>query len=233
MEAVVLAGGQGTRLLPLTAEIPKPLVTVGDRPILEVLLHRLKQCGVTKVRLAVNHLSHLIMAAIGDGARFGLAVTYEHETSPLSTVGPVKAMRSLPEHFLVINGDILTDLDFAQLYQHHLDGDADLTVAVHERSNVVDYGVIEVNAHGMVTSFKEKPRSRLTVSMGVYVFSRRVLKWAPESQPFGFDELMLRLLEAEEAINAFRFDGYWLDVGRPDDYRRAQQDIKRIKKLLD
>ena len=233
MEAVVLAGGQGTRLLPLTAELPKPLVTIGDRPIIEILLRRLQRCGVTKVRLAVNHLAHLITAAIGDGGRFGLEVIYEHESKPLSTVGPLKAMSSLPDQFLVVNGDILTDLDFAELFRHHLDGGTDLTVAIHERSNIVDYGVIEVGTDGMVASFTEKPVSHLTVSMGVYVFSRRVLKFVPEDKPFGFDELMLSLLERHEPVNTYRYDGYWLDVGRPDDYLRAQRDIARVQKLLE
>jgi NDP-sugar pyrophosphorylase family protein len=233
MEAVVLAGGRGTRLLPLTAEIPKPLVTIDDRPILEILLNRLNRCGVTKVRLAVNHLAHLIMAAVGNGERFGLKVTYQHESTPLSTVGPVKAMRSLPNDFLVVNGDILTDLDFAELFDHHLKSGACLTVAVHERSNLIDYGVIEIDPDGMVSTFEEKPRSRLTVSMGVYVFSRRVLKWVPTDRPFGFDQLMLCLLDEGERISAYRYEGYWLDIGRPDDYRRAQEDIRRIKKLFD
>jgi len=217
----------------LTAEIPKPLVPVNDRPILEILLHRLKRCGVTKVRLAVNHLSHLIMAAIGDGSRFGLEISYEHEREPLSTVGPVKAMSSLPDNFLVVNGDILTDLDFRALYEHHLEGGAVLTVAVHDRSDLVDYGIVEVGSDGLVTSFREKPSSRLTVSMGAYVFSRRVLDWIPRNQAYGFDQLMLRLLDDGEPVNTLRYDGYWLDVGRPDDYVRAQQDIKRIEKLLD
>jgi NDP-sugar pyrophosphorylase family protein len=233
MEAVVLAGGKGTRLQPLTAEIPKPLVPVGDRPIIDILLTRMKRCGVNRVHVAVNHLAHLIKDAIGDGERFGLEIVYAQETEPLSTVGPVKTITTLPEDFLVANGDILTDLDFAKLFDHHLQSGAQLTVAVHERTNLIDFGVLETDADGMVTSFEEKPSHQLTVSMGIYVFSRELLTVVPEGVPYGFDDLMLQLLEQGEAISTYRYDGYWLDVGRLDDYYQAQRDIARVQKLFE
>lgn len=232
MEAVVLAGGKGTRLQPLTAEIPKPLAPVGDRPIIEILLTRMKRCGVKRVHVAVNHLAHLIKDAIGDGERFGLEIVYVQETEPLSTVGPVKTITTLPDHFLVANGDILTDLDFAKLYDHHIQSGARLTVAVHQRTNTVDYGVLETDADGLVTSFEEKPEQQLTVSMGIYVFSRELLTVIPEDTPYGFDDLMHHLLKQGEAISTYHFDGYWLDVGRLEDYYQAQRDITRMQKLF-
>ena len=233
MEAVILAGGKGTRLLPLTDEIPKPLVPIGDRPIIEILLTRMKRCGVKRVHVAVNHLAHLIKDAIGDGEQFGLEIVYAQETEPLSTVGPVRTITTLPEHFLVANGDILTDMDFSKLFDHHIRSGARLTVAVHQRTNLVDYGVLEIDGNGMVTSFTEKPSRQLTVSMGIYVFSRELLTVIPEGVPYGFDHLMFQLLEQGEAISTYRYDGYWLDVGRLEDYHQAQRDIARVQKLME
>ena len=232
MDAVVLAGGNGTRLQPLTAEIPKPLVPIGDRPIIDILLTRMKQCGVKRVHIAVNHLAQQIRDTVGDGERFGLEIVYTHEDEPLSTVGPVKTIQNLPEHFLVANGDILTDMDFAKLYDHHIQCGTKLTVAVHQRTNMVDFGVLETDADGMVTSFREKPKRQVTVSMGIYLFSRELLSVVPEGVPFGFDDLMFQLLENDEAINTYLYDGYWLDIGRLDDYHQAQHDITRVRKLF-
>ena len=232
MEAVVLAGGKGTRLQPLTDEIPKPLAPIGDRPIIDILLTRMRKCGVKRVHVAVNHLAHLIRDSVGDGERFGLEIVYAEESEPLSTVGPVKTIVNLPEHFLVANGDILTDLDFAALYNYHLRCNPLITVATHQRTNLVDYGVLEVDGDGRVTSFKEKPTRQLMVSMGIYVFSREILNLVPENGPFGFDDLMHLMLKQGKAVQTYRYDGYWLDVGRLDDFHQAQRDIKRVRKLF-
>ncbi len=226
MEAVILAGGKGTRLQPYTAEIPKPLVTVGDRPIIEILLARMKKCGIKRVHLAVNHLAHLVMAALGDGSRLGIEIVYSREETPLSTVGPLKLIENLPEHFIVANGDILTDIDFQTLFDYHIDGGAKLTVATQQRTTKIDYGVLETSTQGTVSGFREKPTYTFVVSMGIYVFSREVLKVVPEGQRFGFDDLMLALLKRREAINTFPFDGFWLDIGRPEDYEKACLDAE-------
>jgi NDP-sugar pyrophosphorylase family protein len=233
MQVVILAGGKGTRLGPLTAEIPKPLVTVGDRAIIEILLKRLQRCGVRKAHLAVNHLAHLIMSVVGDGRAYGLEVTYSHEDEPLSTVGPVNLIPHLPNAFIVANGDILTDLDFREVYESHRTSGALLTVATHQRRSRIDYGVLDVDSSGLVTGFREKPAEDLTVSMGIYVFSRAVLKYVPADRPFGFDDLMLKLLEEKLPIHTFPYGGYWLDIGRPEDYEQAQRDIERVRTLLD
>ncbi len=230
MEAVVLAGGKGSRLLPLTEDLPKPLVTIGDKPILEILLTRMKSCGVTRVHLAVNHLADMIEKKIGDGGRFGLNISYWHEKQPLSTVGPIKRIGSLPEHFIVANGDILTDLDFSDLYKSHVTLNAELTVAVHRRTNTVDYGVLEVNNEGLVTSFAEKPSEQVTVSMGIYVFSRELLAIVPDNKPFGFDDLMHLMLNRHKPVHTYSYEGYWLDIGRPEDYLQARRDIHRLNR---
>ena len=231
--AVILAGGQGTRLRPYTSEIPKPLVPVGDYPIIEILLRRLKESGVTDVRIAVNHLAHLITSALGDGGRFGLNVSYWPEEKPLSTIGPLALIENLPEEFLVVNGDILTDMDFSKLADHHRQQGVKLTVATCRREVTNDYGVLEVGSTGLVTGFREKPSFSFTVSAGVYVFSRDVLAYVPRGERFGFDQLMHTLIDRGEAVATYPFEGYWLDVGRIDDYEQANRDIERIRELLE
>jgi len=232
METVILAGGKGSRLAPFTSEIPKPLVRVGDIPVIDILLQRLKLHGVKKVTIAVNHLSHLITAALGDGSKYGLDIVYSHEEEPLSTVGPLKLIRNLPENFLVANGDIITDLNFKELYQFHLKAKALVTVAVYQRKVLSDFGVIEVNESGYVSSFREKPVFDFTVSAGIYVFSKKVLDFIPDGKKYGFDDLMISLLEQSLPIATFPFDGYWLDIGRVEDYQQANNDIEIIRNLI-
>jgi len=232
VETVILAGGKGTRLAPYTAEIPKPLVTVGDIPVIEILLQRLKMHGVNKVTVAVNHLSHLIIATLGDGSKYGLDIVYSHEDEPLSTVGPLKLINGLPDNFLVANGDIITDLDFKTLYDFHLESKALVTLAVYKRQVMSNFGVIDIGEDGFVDSFREKPIFDFTVSAGIYVFSKKVLDFIPDCKKYGFDDLMESLLEQEVPIAAFPFDGYWLDIGRIEDYEQANRDTEIIQKMI-
>jgi NDP-sugar pyrophosphorylase family protein len=232
LTAVVLAGGRGSRLLPHTAEIPKPLVEVGGKPIVEYLLAQLKRGGVRRVIVAVNHMADQIETCLGDGSRFGLRIEYSHETKPLSTVGPLKLIDDLPDNFIVANGDILSDLDIRALYDFHVSRQAELTVATYEGKENIDYGVMELDTEHRVVSFVEKPDYSFIVSMGLYVFNRSVLDYVPEGEPFGFDRLMLSMLKRRIDIHAYPYDGFWLDIGRPSDYERAQADIERVKKLL-
>lgn len=228
MEAVILAGGKGTRLRPYTTTIPKPLVPVGERAILDIILHQLRAAGCSRVRLAVNHMADLIMAYCGDGARYGLPIEYAREEEPLGTVGPVGRLTDLPEHFLVMNGDILTDLDYTQLIGEHVRTHAELTVATYARDVQVDFGVLELEpTKRRVTGFREKPIYHFDVSMGVYVFSRSLLDLIPAEGPYGFDQMMLDLLAADRSILAYPYQGFWLDLGRPDDYERANLEATR------
>ncbi len=232
MVAVILAGGKGTRLQPYTSDIPKPLVPVGDRPIIEILLRQLQKAGVTRVHMAVNHLAHLVMAVLGDGKTHGLEIVYHVEDRPLSTVGPIASIDNLPEHFIVANGDILTDLKVEDLFAHHLASGALVTVATHARSEKIDFGVIEASPDGTVTGFSEKPRYNFAVSMGIYVFDRHVLELVPRGKPFGFDELILLLLAKGKRVVSYPYAGYWLDIGRIADYERAQRETDLIENLL-
>ncbi|MBI5266140.1 MAG: NTP transferase domain-containing protein [candidate division Zixibacteria bacterium] len=234
MEAVILAGGQGTRLAPYTTELPKALVPVCGKPVVEVLLHRLKLAGVTKAYLAVGHRADQLRTALGDGRRLGLELSYSEEPMPLSTVGPITLLPSLPEYFFVANADILTDLDFAMLYDHHRRSDCELTVATYQRTEKIDYGVIEADHNGRVTKFSEKPDYHFSVSTGIYVFSKAVLEFVPHGQPFGFDDLMRTMLEKHQPVNTVQHHGFWLDIGRIDDYERANSgDAESVRRLCE
>jgi len=232
MKAIILAGGKGTRLRPYTMVIPKPLVPVGDRAILEILIGRLKKYGITDLTLCVNHLAELIMAYFGDGGKWGVRISYSMEEKPLSTVAPIKLLKNLPNDFFVMNGDLLTDLDFRKLYDYHLRNKALLTVATYKRKPKIDFGVIDIDeTKNIAVGFKEKPEYVLNVSMGVYIFNKKVLDFVPEDKPFGFDDLMLTLLDKKQTIKVYPYDGYWLDIGRPDDYEKANEEIEKLNLL--
>jgi len=229
MKAVILAGGKGTRLKPYTMIIPKPLVPLGDKAVLEILINRLRTSGITDLVLCVNHLAALIIAYFGDGAKWGVKIEYSQEDEFLSTVAPLKLVKGLPDNFLVMNGDLLTDLNFRSLYDYHLRSHALLTVATYKRNSKIDFGVIEVDGDNNVAiGFEEKPEYQLTVSMGVYVFNKKVLDYVPDNKPFGFDDLMRTLLDKKQTIKLYPYDGYWLDIGRPGDYEKANEDLDRI-----
>lgn len=229
MKAVILAGGKGTRLRPYTVIMPKPLVPVGDRAILEILIGRLKKYGATELTLCINHLAKLVMAYFGDGSKWGVKIKYSMEHKPLSTVAPIKLIKDLPENFLVMNGDLLTDLDFEKLYIYHLKNKALITVATYKRAAKIDFGIIDIDKDkNVAVGFKEKPEYELNVSMGVYVVNRKVLDFVPDNKPFGFDDLMFTLLNKKQTIKVYPYDGYWLDIGRPEDYEKANEDIGKL-----
>ncbi|MDH4335393.1 MAG: sugar phosphate nucleotidyltransferase [Chloroflexota bacterium] len=231
--AVVLAGGMGTRLRPLTSSLPKPLVPIGNEgPVLGILLRQLAQRGFGRVTIAIGHLGAQIQEFVGDGSRWGLEVDYAAETKPLSTIGPVlQILEQLPEHFLVLNGDILTDLDHGAVLRDHVESGAPLTIATFHRRVEVDFGVLEVDGSEVI-GFREKPTLDYAVSMGVYGLSRSTLAGYPRGEPFGFDELVLDLLRQGRPPRSHRFEGYWLDIGRPEDYERANDEIGTVASLL-
>jgi NDP-sugar pyrophosphorylase family protein len=233
MHAVILAGGKGVRLRPYTTALPKPLMPIGDNhAILQIVLDQLAWCGFRSVTLAINHLGPLIRAFVGDGSRWGMAVDYIEEDKPLSTVGPLFALRDrLPDEFLVLNGDILTDLDYADLLRAHRLSGGPLTVATAERVHRVEFGVLEV-VDGRIHGFREKPHLRYQVSMGVYGMSRKTVEPYPPGLPFGFDQLVLDLLDRGDHPASYPFAGYWLDIGRPEDYDEANRNWERLKPML-
>jgi NDP-sugar pyrophosphorylase family protein len=216
--AVVLAGGRGTRLRPYTIVLPKPLMPIGEYPILEVIVRQLAGQGFDHITLAVNHQANLIKAFFGDGGGWGVRIDYSIEAQPLSTIAPLLLIDDLPEAFLLMNGDVLTDLRFDELLQQHIVSGARFTIAAARRSQKIDYGVLRAADDGRLTGFEEKPSIDCLVSMGIYGVDRQVLTVVPEGRPYGFDDLMMALLSRGDEVRVLPYGGYWADIGRPEDY---------------
>ncbi len=232
MKAVILAGGKGTRLAPYTKIFPKPLMPIGDMPILEIMLRQMKRSGITDVTLAVGYLSQMFCAFFQDGERLGLNIDYSFEEEPLGTAGPLSRVQGLDETFLVTNGDVLTTLDFCSLIDAHRRSGAAATIASHARSVKVDLGVIQFNGNNEIIDYIEKPVYDFHVSMGIYVFEPRVLSYIPKDQYLDFPNLVLKLIKAGESVMGYPFSGYWQDLGRPDDYEQAMQEFQNMKPLI-
>ena len=229
MKAVVLAGGKGTRLAPYTKILPKPLMPIGDMPILEVILHQLKAAGIDDVVLTVGHLSELLHAFFRDGSQLGINITYSYEKYPLGTAGPLALVNGLNETFLVTNGDVLTTLNLRDLVRFHREQKAIATIAAHHRQSKIDLGVIQKDGNCRITGYIEKPVYDFFVSMGVYVFEPTVMSYVVRDQYLDFPDLVKKLIAAGERVVGYEFDGYWEDLGRPDDYERASQDFDKMR----
>jgi NDP-sugar pyrophosphorylase family protein len=227
--AVILAGGKGTRLRPYTVVLPKPLMPIGEYPILELVIRQLVSHGFDHITIAVNHQAELIKAFFGDGSKWKVKIDYSLEDRPLGTMAPLKLIKDLPDNFLVMNGDILTDLDYSSFYSNHVESDTLFSISSHKRENKIDYGVLETNGEGVLTGFIEKPTSSYDVSMGIYLVSKDALSFIPDNQPFGFDDLMHKLLDFGKTVIVNSFNGYWLDIGRPDDYMQAIEEFAEMK----
>jgi len=229
--AIVLAGGKGSRLRPYTVVLPKPLMPIGEYAILEVILRQLAAQGFDHITLAVNHQAEIVRAFCGDGSRWRIHIDYSLETAPLSTIAPLRLIGDLPENFLLMNGDILTDLPMAKLYEEHVSQKRRFTIAASERTNIVDYGVLHADGP-QLTGFEEKPSFQYLVSMGVYIVNRSVLDHVPEGRAYGFDHLMLDMLSRGQPVYVERYSGYWLDIGRVDDYMRAVEEFEEKRRHL-
>ena len=234
--AVVLAGGQGVRLRPYTVALPKPLMPIGEYPILEVIIRQLVAHGFTHITLAVNHQADIIKAFFQNGRKWGIKIDYSLETKPLSTMGPLKLIQDLPENFLVMNGDVISDVDYAKFLDEHIRNKRVFTISAHTRQEKVDYGVINISTdkgvHNTLSGFAEKPINSYLVSMGIYAVSNNVLNYIPENTLFGFDTLMSTFLTSGVEVSVQSHKGYWLDIGRPDDYNRAIEEFDTIKHTL-
>jgi NDP-sugar pyrophosphorylase family protein len=229
MKAIVLAGGKGARLSPYSRILPKPLVPIGDMPILEVLLRQMKRAGIEEVILTVGHLADLLCSFFQDGSRFGVHISYSREEFPLGTAGPLALIKNLNETFLVTNGDVLTTMPLSDLIHFHETQKAAATIAMHQRKVNRDLGVIQCDGDHKVVGYVEKPTFDYLVSMGIYVFEPRVLTYIPNNQYLDFPDLVHTLLKADEKVLGFPYDGYWQDLGRSDDYERAAQDFETMR----
>ncbi len=234
--AVIMAGGKGSRLGPYTTVLPKPLLPIGDRAILEVVLYQLRDCGFTRVTLAVGHLAHLVRSVMGDGSEHGVPIEYHHESEPLGTVGPLASIDGLDDTFLVMNGDILTSLDYGNLVDIHREAGNVLTIASHRRVVRTEYGVLhldgEVGQTRRILGFEEKPQIEYIVSMGIYAMEPRALDYIEAGEHLDLPDLVLRLLEGGEQVGSHLFEGYWLDIGRHEDYEKAIEEYEGIKHEL-
>lgn len=222
MKAVIQCGGKGMRLRPHTAILPKPLMPIGSRPVLELLLKWLRRNGIKDVFVTTGYLGHLIRSVCGDGNQWNMNITYTQEIEPLGTIGPLSLVREqLDESFLVLNGDVLTDLNLNQFISCHRRNHSLLTIATAARHTKMDFGVIDHDG-GLVVNFREKPELTHRVSMGVYCMDPTILERIPPNVPFGFDDLILQMLDDQIPVHIYQHDGEWLDIGRVDDFLKAQ-----------
>jgi NDP-sugar pyrophosphorylase family protein len=229
LKAVVLAGGKGRRMAPYTQIFPKPLMPIGDKPILEILLRQMKRAGVREVTLTVGYLADFLRLFFQDGKRLGLKINYIQEKTPLGTSGPLANVPGLDDTFLVTNGDVLTTLDFTDLIAFHKAQGGIATIASHKRKVDINLGVVELNGDHTVKGYLEKPSIDYLVSMGVYVFEPRILSYIPKDQYLDFPDLVLKLIQAGEKVSGYVFKGYWEDLGRPDDYERATAQFEQMR----
>jgi NDP-sugar pyrophosphorylase family protein len=234
--AVILAGGKGSRLAPYTTVLPKPLLPIGDRAILDIVVHQLREADFTKITLAVGYLAHLVRAVMGDGTRHGIDIEYCEEDEPLGTVGPLATIEGLDDSFLVMNGDVLTTLDYGELLDIHREAGNVLTVASHRRTVRTEYGVLHLGGQNgdtnAIVGYEEKPEIPYIVSMGIYAMEPEALDFIEAGERLDLPDLVLRLLEAGKQVGTHLFDGYWLDIGRHEDYERAMHEYHSIREEL-
>jgi len=216
--AIILAGGKGTRLKPYTVTLPKPLVPIGEMPILEIIILQLRKYGFTHVTITVNHLAEIIKAFCGNGSKWNIDIDYTLEEKPLSTMGPLSIIPDLPENFLVLNGDILTDLNFEHFFSEHNIHHHNFTIAAYKRKEKIDYGVLSIDEDKKLIDFDEKPVFNFLVSMGIYMVNKSVVDLIPVNTFFGFDHLMKLMINRKEYPVVYPYEGEWYDIGRPDDY---------------
>jgi NDP-mannose synthase len=235
MRAVLLAGGEGQRLRPYTAVLPKPLMPIGDRPIMDVIVRQLQRAGVGRITVATGYLSELIEVFFGNGSKYGVAIDYFREDEPLGTAGALALIRGLDDHFLVMNGDVLTDLDYARLFEDHRASDAAATIATQTREIEISLGVVQCNDKAdptRLTDYLEKPRIDYQASMGVYCFSPEVIEYIEPGRRLDFPDLILRLIARGLTVRAWPSTAYWLDIGRHDDYELALDEFDRMRARL-
>jgi NDP-sugar pyrophosphorylase family protein len=227
IRVVILAGGKGTRLRPYTTVFPKPLMPLGEMPILEVVLRRLKSFGFRKITLSVNHLADLIRAFFGNGGQLGLDINYCMEDKPLGTVGSLSLVENLTDTFIVMNGDLLTTIDYSAMVDKHINSGAVATIGVFPREVKIDFGVLEIGRNRELIEYKEKPSFEFLVSMGVNVFDKSVLDFILYAQYLDMPTLMMKLKSEGKLVLTYRSDCEWLDIGRTDDYEVAIEAFNR------
>jgi len=232
MQVVILAGGKGKRLAPFTTVFPKPLLPIDDVPILEVIIRQLRNVGFTELTMAVGHLAGLLEAYFGDGSKWGVNIKYSLEDEPLGTAGPLGLIQGLSDPFMVLNGDVLTSLDFADLVEYHKRHKAIATVAVCNKKIEISLGALKVDEKSNIYDYIEKPTLEYQASMGIYVFEPRVLEYIEERRYLDLPDLIRMLIEDNEIVKGYEFQGYWRDIGRREDYEKAVEEFVELKDEL-
>ena len=228
LQAVIMAGGFGTRLRPLTDDTPKPMLPVGGRPLMERTIEGLQRAGVSRINVTTHYMPEKIMQHFGGGQKFGVELNYVAEDQPLGTAGALRLISEVDEPLLVMNGDILTNIDYRSLLKYHREHNAKLTVALRQYEMQVPYGVVEAK-DGVVSELREKPRITFLVNAGIYLLEPSVLHYIPESGRYDMTDLINRLLQQGETVVGFPVMEYWLDIGRLDDFQKAQEDVNRVR----
>ncbi len=231
MRAIILAGGKGTRLRPYTYSLPKPLMPIGGEiPILGIILKQLRRNGFTEVTITINYLAKIFQAFFEDGKDWGLKINYSLEKKPLGTVGPITLIDDLPETFLVMNGDLLTDLNFKEFYKWHRRNDNDISIATFKRATQNDSGVLYFNEELNIYDFKEKPVEFHNISMGIYILNKSVIDPLAKNEKIGFDQLILDAINNKLKIKAYPHKSYWLDIGCNSDYEKANDYFRKNRR---
>ena len=234
MQAGILAGGKGTRLRPYTFSFPKPLVPIDDIPILEVVLTQLKKYQFTDIILSLGHMSEMIKDFCGNGEKWGLNIRYVVEKTPLNTAGALGLIENLDENFLVMNGDLLTTLDYRSFLNKHIESKASASVSTVKRSTKIDFGILKINSKSFLEDYIEKPEHHYEVSTGVYAINRATVSFIEKGKPLSMPELLSHAMKTANGVYCHRSDAYWLDIGRMEDYDKAQEEfILRKKEFLE
>ncbi|MFC2170859.1 NDP-sugar synthase [Calditrichota bacterium] len=235
MKAIILAGGKGTRLKPYTMVLPKPLIPVYDVPIIEIIICKLIVSGISEIIVSCGYLHHLIQTYLDDGKRFGIPIRYVIEETPLGTAGSISLVKNLSDHFIVINGDTLCDIDFDEMLKNHPDNNNDVTIGTYRMKYQIDLGVLNFDSEMRLEGYVEKPTDEYLISMGVYIFSSKVLKSMNHAEKIDLPDFILKLLKNGYRIAGYEHKGIWLDMGRPSDFVKIQEDEElhnRLKPLL-
>ena len=227
LQAVVMAGGFGTRLRPYTEQVPKPMLPVGGRPLMERIIEQLQQAGIRQVSVSTHYKPEKIVEHFGNGAAFGVEIDYVNEETPLGTGGALGLMPKPSTPVLVVNGDILTGIDYRQMLEYHQDHKAAMTVAVNLHTFKVPYGVIDCDG-ARITALREKPELRLFVNAGIYLLEPSAYRYIPANQHFNMTDLIQRLMDDGQTVVSFPIREYWLDIGQHADYEQAQEDAKSM-----
>jgi NDP-mannose synthase len=233
MKAVLLSGGKGTRLRPYTVNFPKPLMPIGETPILEFVIKKLKTNGISDILIATGYLDEMIKLYFGNGEKWGVNISYSKEEKPLGTAGPLSLLKDfLDDRFILMNGDVISDLDLSSMLKFHIDNSSMATIASSEREVQIDYGVIKSDPTGVLTGWDEKPVIYYRVSMGIYLLEKEIIDYIPLNQFYNIPDVFLDLIKKSQKVTTFLHKGYWLDIGRPEDYEKACNDYQNLQSPL-